>query len=218
MVDSNRTFSQEEVNEIIRRALDEQMRHDRVLSHDELVEVAAEVGIDRRALDEATIQLAQQRTQALVRQDEAREIAAERILQLKQFSSSFVSLSVLCGFLYFIQTTYLGGAWFHWPMMGAGVILAFKLRHVIFPYDKVMKRRRQLEKQRERERRRAERDTWKQKLFSEGGRAITEGAKEFEKVVQTGVTALLKIAARKLEEHAGQEPRPRKKRNPTNWD
>jgi hypothetical protein len=218
MADSNRTFSQEEVNEIIRRALDDQLRHDRVLSHDDLVEVAAEAGIDRRALDEATMQLAQQRTQALIRQDEAREIAAERMIQLKQFGSSFVSLSVLCGFLYFTQTTYLGGAWFHWPLMGAGVILAFKLRHVIFPYDKVMKRRRQQEQQRERERRRAERDAWKQKIFSDGGKAITEGAKEFEKVVQTGVTALLKIAARKLEEHVEEQTKVPKKRNPTNWD
>jgi hypothetical protein len=34
---------------------------------------------------------------------------------------------------------------------------------------------------------------------------VAQGAKEFETVVQSGVTALLKIAARKLEDHVERE-------------
>jgi hypothetical protein len=48
----------------------------------------------------------------------------------------------------------------------------------------------------------------------EGGDAVAQGAKEFETVVQSGVAALLKIATRKLEEHAEREERRRRDRGP----
>jgi hypothetical protein len=213
MSDPQASYTQEEVNEIIRRALSRQAIDERVLSHAELVEIAAESGIEREALERATAELAQSRTQELARQVASREITAERAVQLKRFGASAVSFSVLNGFLYLVASRFTGGTWYVWPLLGSGALLALQLRHVIFPYDKVLRHRRREEKLRERERRRAARAAWKHKLF-EGGDAVAQGAKEFETVVQSGVAALLKIATRKLEEHAEREERRRRDRGP----
>lgn len=204
-------YTQEEVNEIIRRALGAQAIDERVLSHAELVEIAAESGIEREALERATAELAQARTQELARQVESRAIAAERTVQLKRFGASVVSYSILNGFLYFIASRFTGGTWYVWPLLGSGALLALQVRHVIFPHDKILRNRRREEKRRERERRRAARAAWKHRLF-EGGDVVAQGAKEFETVVQSGVTALLKIAARKLEDHVEREESRRRDR------
>ena len=204
MSDPQANYTQEEINEIIKRALSEQVQGERTLSHAELVEIAAEAGIERDALERATAELAQARTQELARQVASREIAAERTVQLKRFVASAVSFSVLNGFLYFIASRFTGGTWYVWPLAGSGALLAMQMRHVIYPYDKILGRRRREEKRRAREQRRAAREAWKHKLF-DGGSAVAQGAKEFEGVVQSGVTALLKIATRRLEEHVERE-------------
>jgi hypothetical protein len=204
MSDPQASYTQEEVNEIIRRALSTQASDERALSHAELVEIAGEAGIEREAVERATAELAQARTQELARQVESRAIAAERTVQLKRFGASAVSYSILNGFLYLIASRFTGGTWYVWPLLGSGALLALQVRHVIFPYDRVLRNRRREEKRRERERRRAARAAWKHKLF-EGGDAVAQGAKEFETVVQSGVTALLKIATRKLEDHVERE-------------
>jgi hypothetical protein len=204
-------YTQEEVNEIIRRALGAQAIDERVLSHAELVEIAAESGIEREALERATAELAQARTQELARQVESRAIAAERTVQLKRFGASVVSYSILNGFLYLIASRFTGGTWYVWPLLGSGALLALQVRHVIFPHDKILGNRRREDPRRERARRRAARAAWKHKLF-EGGDVVAQGAKEFETVVQSGVTALLKIAARKLEDHVEREESRRRDR------
>jgi hypothetical protein len=78
--------------------------------------------------------------------------------------------------------------------------LTLRLRHVLAPYDKLVRRRKKEERKREREQWRAARAAWKERLFSEK-KDPAETAKEFEKVVQNGVAALLEIASRKLDEH-----------------
>ena len=62
MTDPQAHYTQEEINEIIRRALSEPASRERALSHAELVEIAAEAGIERDALERATAELAQSRT------------------------------------------------------------------------------------------------------------------------------------------------------------
>jgi hypothetical protein len=200
------TYSQDEVNEIIRRALDRQAERADHLDHDDLVAIADEAGIDRESLERATAELAQDRDQSVSRTDEAKEIAAERAIQLKRFGATLVSHAVMNAVLYYIDTRFFAGAWFRWPLLGSAVLLALRLRHVLAPYDQLLKRRRRLERQRERERRRAARMEWKQRLFA-GTSPPTDRAKEFESVVQSGVAALLEIASRKLDEHARSRPR-----------
>ena len=208
MTDPQASYTQEEVNEIIKHALSEQAISERVLSHAELVEIAAESGIDREALERATAELAQSRMQELARQVVSSEIAAERVVQLKRFAASAVSYSILNGFLYFVASRFTGGTWYVWPLLGSGVLLALQVRRVICPMTRIARRRSREEKRRERERRRAARAAWKRGLL-EGGTAVARGAKEFEAVVQSGVTALLKIATRRLEEHVERHERRR---------
>ena len=206
MTDPQAHYTQEEINEIIRRALSEPAARERALSHAELVEIAAEAGIERDALERATAELAQSRTQDQARQVAAHELAAERVVQLKRFASSAVSYSFLNVFLYFIATRFTGGTWYVWPLLGSGALLALQVRHVIFPYDKVLRQRRREEQRRERERRRAARAAWKQKFF-DGGDTVAQGAKEFETAVQSGAAALLKIATRKIGDHVERHER-----------
>jgi hypothetical protein len=205
-------YTQEEVNEILKRALSREAGQERVLSHDELVDIATEAGIDREALDRAMIELAMEHTRALARKTEATEIAAERQVQLKRFGASLVSHAVLNGVLYLINLKLIGGTWFVWPLIGSSVLLALRLRHVIFPYDKVMRRRKQVERQREQERKRAEREAWKQRVFGGVEKSASDGVKRFETVVQAGVSALLGVAERKLAEHKAREEEQRRKR------
>jgi DNA-binding phage protein len=102
MDSSEPIYSQEEVNEILKRALAQEAGHERVLSHDELVEIATEAGIERESLERAMVELAQENARALASQVERAEIAAERRVQLKRFAAALTSHAVLNGFLYFV--------------------------------------------------------------------------------------------------------------------
>jgi hypothetical protein len=201
MSNAKTTYSQAEVNEIIRRALDQQAGREGHLDHDDLVAIADEVGIDRDSLERATADLAQARERDLSQQGEAQEIAVERKIQLKRFSATLLSHAAMNAVFYFVDTRFFGGVWFKWPLLGSAIMLSFRLRHVLAPHDKLLRRRRREERKREKERRRAERSDWKRRPYLEG-QGPTEGSKEFEKVVQAGVATLLGIASRKLDEHA----------------
>jgi len=209
MSNAKPTYSQAEINEIIRRALDKQVERQDHLDHDDLVAIADEVGIDRESLERATAELAQTRTGRLSRQDEAKEIAAERSLQIKRFGATLLSHAIMNAVFYTIDTRFFAGAWFKWPLLGSAILLTFRLRNVLAPHDRLLRRRRKEERRREREQRRAERIAWKQRLVTEW-KAPADNAKEFERVVQSGVATLLEIASRKLDEHAKSRQRPGK--------
>ncbi len=206
MSNARPTYSQAEVNEIIRRALDKQVEREGHLDHDDLVAIADEVGIDRESLERATAELAQTRDGKLSRQDEAKEIAEERAFQLKRFGASLLSYAIMNGVLYYVDTRFFGGVWFKWPLLGSAILLTLRLRHVLAPYDQMSRRRRKEERWREREQKRAARAAWRQRLVADW-KTPSDNAKEFEKVVQSGVAALLEIASRKLDEHKSRQRR-----------
>jgi hypothetical protein len=145
---SKRTYSQEEVTEILKRAMKQQSLQKQGLSHDELVEMASEVGIDRSALESATSDLVQTQAQEMARLDEVRALAEERTRLFTGFVSSLFFYLVICGALYFIDLKFTGGTWYYWPMLGWGLALAFRLHGVFFP-------QRSLEQRRAREQKRA---------------------------------------------------------------
>jgi len=204
-----RTYSQEEVTEILKRALRQQSLRGNQLSHDELVEMADEVGIDRDALDAATADLVQAREAELVQVDEARELAEERARRFSQFVSSLFMYLVIGIALYFINRQ-TGGNWFHWPVLGMSIALAFQLRGIFFPHEGLEKRRRRELKEARRQERRAAREAWRSRMragftappMHAVNEAVNHGAKEFEAAVQAGVAALLTVAARKIQAHA----------------
>ena len=204
MSNAKPTYSQAEVNEIIRRALDKQTEREGHLDHDDLVAIADEVGIDRESLERATADLAQTRDSRLSRQDEAKEIAEERRIQLKRFGATLLSHAVMNAVFFTIDTQFFGGVWFKWPLLGSAIMLTFRLRGVLAPHDKLLRRRRKEERKREREQRRAAFKDLKQRLISEVT-GSNDNAKEFEKVVQSGVAMLLDIAARKFDEHKARQ-------------
>jgi len=218
-----RTYSQEEVTEILKRALKQQNLRSEVLSHDELVEMADEVGIDRDAIESATADLAQTRAAELLRQTEGRELAEERTRLLGRFMSSLFWYLVIGGVLFFIDRRFTGGTWYYWVLLGWGIALAFRLRRVFFPEDSLRRRKEKELKHARRLERRAERQARHRRL-SEGLRAggpaemVNAGAREFETAVQAGVAALLTVAARKIQEHAARahadDPRHSSKRRP----
>jgi len=201
---STPTYTQEEVNEILRRALAQEASRESVLSHEDLVEIAMEAGIDRSSLDQAMADLAQEHVRELARKDEAAEIAAERRVQLKRLLASLVSHAALNAFLYLVATRLVGGTWYVWPLLGSGIVLTLQLRHVLFPYDKVSRRRKRERRQQARERRAALRAEWSKHILGAGSTTIVSG-KGFETAVQKGVSILLSIAERKLDEHRSRE-------------
>jgi hypothetical protein len=211
MADATRTYTQDEVNEIIRRALEQQSREDRVLGHQDLLEMAAEIGIPRDALEAATTELAQTRAVDLARRQDADALRAERATQLRRFGASTMTLGILNAALYLVDTHVTGGTWYFWPLIGSGTVLALQLRNVIFPHDKLARRQRREQRRREHERRRIERAARVRSLI-EGGAALAQNAREFETAVQAGVTALLEVATRKLQEHARRLEPPKRDR------
>jgi hypothetical protein len=204
-MDSKPTYSQAEVNEIIRRALEQQARHQDHLDHDDLVAIADEVGIDRASLEQAKAEIAKDRDHAVEQEDDARTVAVERRLQLKSFLGALVSHAIMNATFYVIDTQFFGGTWFKWPLLGSVILLAFRLRRVLAPREQMLRRRRKEERRRAREQRRAVWIDIKQRVLPRG--LEKPNSKHFELVVQAGVTALLKIAARKLDENAKTDPR-----------
>ncbi len=211
MDDSKPGYTQEEVNEILRRALAQETGRESTLSHDDLVDIASEAGIDRSALDRAITDLAQERMRDVARSSEAAQVAGERKVQLKRFLASLVTHGTINAFLYVMATRLTGGTWYVWPLLGSGIVLALQLRHVLFPYDKLQRRRKRERRQLERERRAALRAEWG-KRFLGASSGIPDGMKGFENVVEKGVSVLLAIAERKLDEHKTREDRRDKRR------
>ena len=152
---SKRTYTQEEVNEILKRAMKQQTLQKQGLSHDELVEMANEVGIDRAAVESATAELVETRNDVLAREKEANDLAEERGRLFNRFVSSLFLYVVICGALFFIDTRFTGGQWYYWPALGWGIALLLSLRSVLFPHGSLMRRRARELKRREREERKA---------------------------------------------------------------
>jgi hypothetical protein len=200
MAESKKTYTQDEINEILKRALSQQSLREQTLSHEDLVQVAAEVGIDRNALDAASAEIAKTQEAELAKRSEAAELATERRIQLRRLLASAIRLGVLNGALYFIDMHVSGGTWFQWPLLASGVLLALQVRHVVSPEQRLARRRAREERERRRAARRAQVEAVKQKLISATSDAPA-AAREFESAVQAGVTALVKVATKKLEEH-----------------
>ena len=214
MSDSRPTYTQDEVTEILKRALKAQSLRNKVLTHDELVEMAGEVGIDKDALDSATAELAQVKAEELVRQTEATELATERARLFASFVWSLVIYLAVNAVLFVIDKRFTGGTWYFWVLLGWGIGLLLQLRRVFFPYASLQRRKRREWKMKERLERRAARAAryrrFHEKLTDGASvaRELEQGAKEFETAVQAGVAALLGVAAKKIENMPRRARRP----------
>lgn len=124
--DTARQYSTDDVNRIIRRAL--QMETVESVSHDELLAMAQELGVHPGKL-EAAIEM----------EAAAMERARIRKEYLKRAQSAFkaklwgvITVNII---LFIIDCLTPGGWWFQWPLLGTGLSLAISLRRAYFPTD-----------------------------------------------------------------------------------
>lgn len=128
----SKQYDTEEVNRIIRRAL--KLSNEDAISHDELMETAAQVGLDPSIVERAIT-------------EERREYKKERIRQhaLRRRKVGFQwhlwSYLIVNTALLLTNKLTPGPWWFHWSVLGWGIGLAFHFKAVYFPGRKRFDRR-----------------------------------------------------------------------------
>ena len=124
---SSRQYDSDEVTRIIRRAL--KLKNEDTISHQDLIDMAEEIGIDPQLLETAIKQ-------------EQREFKKERIrkARLKRrkvgFYSNLWSYLIVNTALLLINSLTPGPWWFQWPLLGWGIGLAFHFKAVFSPVGK----------------------------------------------------------------------------------
>lgn len=174
-------YSREEVEEILRRALEAQPLE--TLSHRDLVDAAVEAGIDAADVEAAARQIEEERE---VRAEEQRIVARRR----RGFLQNIYTFVVVNAGLFVIDVMAGPGWWVQWVLAGWGIFLALGARRALMPdRDRLRARaRRRIAKRR--------RGGWEKQVRREVDRAI-----------QVGVDAVIEAATRKLAGSAPSESR-----------
>ena len=117
-------YTSSEVERIIRRA--SRLKKAELISHDDLLDMAKELGLDSRTVETAIEQ-------------EQNDIDLERSRKLKmlrrkaKFHRHLWSYIIVIGALILINIFTPGPWWFQWPMLGWGIGLAFGFRAAYLP-------------------------------------------------------------------------------------
>jgi hypothetical protein len=192
-----KTYSREEADEILRRALAEQAADG--ISHDDLVAAAREVGIPEGAIEAAASQLGEHRS------------VKERVeLLRKQKRRGFIrhlsSYLVANGGIFLFD--YLdGGPWFfQYVLIIWGIFLLLLGIRQLAPEEASLVRR--AERELEKERRKAERQRRRTGQAPAHPGGMQGATREFEQAVQEGATALLSAAARAIRSYNSSKPGP----------
>ncbi len=165
-------YSREEVEEILRRALETQPLE--TLSHKDLVDAAVEAGIDADDVEAAAQEI-----------EEERELRSEedRILnwRKKRFIQSIYTYAVVNAGLFVVDIMSGPGWWVQWVLAGWGIVLALGARRALLPDRERLRARirRRLARRR--------RGKWEKQV-----------RKEVDRAIQVGVDALVEAASRKL--------------------
>ncbi len=170
-------YTRDEVEEILRRALETQPLE--TLSHEDLVASAVEAGIDADDVEAAAQQIEEERELHL---EEDRIVGHRK----KRFLQSIYTFVVVNAGLFLIDIMSGPGWWVQWVLAGWGIVLALGARRALMP-DRGRLRaraRRRLAKRR--------RGNWEKQV-----------RKEVDRAIQVGVDALVDAASRKLAARAG---------------
>ncbi len=170
-------YTRDEVEEILRRALETQPLE--TLSHEDLVASAVEAGIDADDVEAAARQIEEERE---LRLEEDRIVGHRK----KRFLQSIYTFVVVNAGLFLIDIMSGPGWWVQWVLAGWGIVLALGARRALMP-DRGRLRaraRRRLAKRR--------RGNWEKQV-----------RKEVDRAIQVGVDALVDAASRKLAARAG---------------
>jgi hypothetical protein len=190
------TYTREEMDAILKRAIERQQAKSEEIPHEDLVAAAGEVGIPREEVEAAARDLEAEkakqssRTGAATPSTGPREMApsdearARALRRLAQRAMTFFGLSM---FFFFIGHE-TGADWWIWPVFGMGISLVIRASRVFFG-DAAEKEERQAEKRlSRRERRRMQR---------------AERLADFERKVSIGADALVRV----IEEAKGMKTR-----------
>jgi hypothetical protein len=167
-------YSRDEVEEILRRALETQPLE--TLSHEDLVDAAVEAGIDAADVEAAAKQIEEERE---IRGEEERIVNWRK----KRFLQSVYTYVVVNSGLFLIDIMSGPGWWVQWVLAGWGIALALGARRALMPDRSRLRARarRQVAKKR--------RGNWERQV-----------RKEVDRAIQVGVDALVEAASRKLAE------------------
>ena len=199
--EGRRNYSDEEVEEIFRRALERQAADGDGFAHDELIAAAHEVGLDDDAIDRAVRELEHDRTEASIR-DRVAKRKRERWLR-----HLFTYLVVAGGFLGMHALGYVG-VWAIWMAFGWGMGVALQTFSTLRgpTEEEVEKERKKLNrKARRAARAKARAEAKRRKAEARARRSQRKQQRgqiedELERVIEDGVSLLLSAAAKKLRE------------------
>lgn len=165
-------YTREEVEEILRRALETQPLE--TLSHEDLVASAVEAGIDADDVEAAARQIEEERE---VRAEEDRIVGYRK----KRFLQSIYTFVVVNSGLFLIDIMSGPGWWVQWVLAGWGIFIALGARRALMPDRSRLRARarRRIAKRR--------RGHWEKQV-----------RKEVDRAIQVGVDALVDAASRKL--------------------
>lgn len=197
MAGDRKSYTREEAQAILGRALEAQVTEER-LTHDELLATAKEVGVSAEALEAAARSVGED-----AKHDAAeKQIRRDDLYGMLWHGASYVAVNAL---LVFINLWIGGPFWAIWPLVGWGFgllmhVLAMILRR---PEDVAKEAKRREERQIARE----ERRQLKQRRRASTD-AVKKSALEFERIALKGVSEILSATARGIEEASRESEEP----------
>lgn len=224
---TQRSYTREEMEEILRRAAERTQRAEDGVRHDDLVAAAREVGIDPAAIDDALAELGQEKTA---------EAAAARWTRdrRRRFASHFSAYAIVIAFLGVLNALVTPHvAWALWVALVWGLGVALGARRAFLPpserdVEKLLAREeKKAQKKAQREAQKAAAEAWRRRWYelAEESRAAAEARKrrgsvlataekEIDRAIEEGVTALVSAlgkraasAARTLSGEPRRDPR-----------
>jgi hypothetical protein len=214
---AERSYTREQMEEILRRAAERTHAQEDAVRHDDLVAAAREVGIDETAIDHVVEELGgEQETDAIV----ARHVQSQRARFWRRMST-FVIVSAFLGALDVLTP---GGPWVQWVMLVWGLFLALFARRAFLPPSTeqieklVASDRKKRAREAKREARRKAAEAWTKRwrdLGEESARAARERAlrptagerlrateRQVDRAIEEGVSALVAALAKRALEAA----------------
>ncbi len=201
---AQRSYSREEMEEILRRAAERTHEAEDAVRHEDLVAAAREVGIDPSAIDDALVELGAQRT---AEDAEKRWRAQARRRFVSHFSTYAIVMAFLGALNYLVTPAIL---WAVWIALGWGLAVAFSARRAILAptpeqIEKMLAREeKQAARKAKREARRRAAEEWQRRwralaeearLASEArarrGSVLEKTEREIDRAIEDGVNALV---------------------------
>lgn len=215
VADGARSYTDDEVEAIFRRALERQQTAGEGFGREELVAAAREMGLDEAALDHAAREVEKERS------EEALRLAVQR-KKRERWLRHLVSYLVIAGGLLGMHLAGMAGVWVIWMAFIWGSFLALHTFGTLRgpseeEIGKARRRRDRRARRAAKARARAERRRQRAEARRDHQRRAarkSEVGEELERVIEDGVSLLLGVAAQKLREANAQLERGERPQGP----